>query len=192
MNVADEVLFKRHRLTVDDYHGMADAGLLAPDARVELIDGEIIDMPPMKSRHAFAVAMLNRDLVRVVGDAGLVACQTPLRLDRYSEPEPDFMVLRPKPEGYRDALPTAADVLLLIEVSDTTAGYDRRIKLPLYARHRVAEFWIVDLDGGVIQTFRRPGDAGYEDATTLEEAPEALAIAALPGVMVDLRTIPLR
>jgi Uma2 family endonuclease len=192
VNVADESLFKRHRLTVDDYHGMVDAGLLSPDARVELIDGEIIDMPPMKSRHASAIALLNRELVRAVGDAGLVTCQTPLRLDDYSEPEPDFMVLRSKSDGYREALPTAADVLLLVEVSDTTAGYDRKIKVPLYARHGVAECWIVDLDAGAVRTFRRPGARGYEEAVTLPEAPEALAIAALPGVAVDLRAIPLR
>lgn len=186
MGVIDELpLLQRHRLTVDEYYRMAEVGVLAPDARVELIDGEIIDMAPQKSRHAAVVNELMRRLVRSVGDRALVTCQTPLRLSQRSEPEPDLMLLRPRADGYAQAHPSAADVLLLIEVADSSARYDREIKLPLYARHGVAEVWIVDLEAGVLRQRRQPQAESYaESAETV--APGTTPLPGLPGADVDL------
>jgi Uma2 family endonuclease len=184
-NADSPTVLQRHRLTVDEYYRMAEAGVLAPDAHVELIEGEVVDMAPMKSRHASVVARLLATLQRAVGDQALVWCQLPLRLDPKSEPEPDLMLLRPRTDFYAQAHPGADDVLLLIEVSDSSLDYDRGVKLPLYARHRVAEVWIVDLDNKVVRFFRGNDGTSYTDITA-SETPRATPVAALPGAMIDL------
>jgi Uma2 family endonuclease len=178
-------LLQRHRLTVDEYHRMAEAGVLAPDARVELIEGEIIDMAPIGTRHGSAVLRLNHLLNLACGRQAVVSVQAPLRLSNRSEPEPDLMLLRPRADYYAAAHPGAGDVLLLIEVSDSTARYDREIKLPLYARHGVAEVWIVDLDAGVLRCFSRPQDGAYADSTETR-TPGSLTPLALSGVAIDM------
>lgn len=186
MGVADSpAVLQRHRLTVDQYHRMAEAGVLPSDARVELIEGEVVDMAPMKSRHASVVARLLSVLQRAVGDRALVWCQLPLRLGPHSEPEPDLMLLRPRADFYAQAHPAPADVLLLIEVADTTLEYDRGVKLPLYARHGVCEVWIVDLDARLVRFFRSPTGDAYTDITK-SETPGSTPVAALPGVALDL------
>lgn len=175
----------RHKLTVDDYYRMAEIGMLAPDARVELIEGEIIDMPPQRSRHAGTVNGLMTKLVNAAGSAARVTCQTPLRLSQYSEPEPDLMLLRWRADHYSTSHPDAGDVLLVIEVADATARYDREIKLPLYARHGVAEVWIVDLQARRLRVHRRPQDGEYADITTLE-SPGMLPLPGLDRSTIDL------
>ena len=178
-------LLNRHRLTVDEYHRMAEAGVLAPDARVELIEGEIIDMAPIGTRHGSAVLRLNQLLNVVCQGQAIVSVQAPLRLSNRSEPEPDLMLLRPRADFYAAAHPGPADVLLLIEVSDSTARYDREIKLPLYARHWVAEVWIVDLDAGVLRCFSRPQGDAYADSSETG-TPGSLRPLALPAVAIDM------
>ncbi len=127
----------RHRLNVDAYYRMAEAGILTDPHRVELIDGEIIDMAAIGSPHAAITNRLARLFTRAFSDeVALVSVQSPLRLDAYNEPEPDLMLLRPRPDGYRAGHPGAADVLLLIEVSESSLAYDRSTKLTLYARFR--------------------------------------------------------
>jgi Uma2 family endonuclease len=186
MGALDELpLLTRHRLTVADYYRMAEAGVLAPDARVELIEGEVIDMAPIGSRHASAVARLAQQFAQLVGQRAVVWTQNPLRLDAQNEPQPDLMLLQPRADFYAGAHPTAADVLLLIEVADTSARYDREIKLPLYARHGVREVWIVDLHERCVRFFRQPAGGGYADATATA-TPGRTAVPALPGVAVDL------
>lgn len=175
----------RHRLTVDDYYRMADIGVLAADARVELIEGEIIDMAPQKSRHAGVVNRLASSLARLVGDTACIAGQTPLRLSPQSEPEPDVMLLRWREDHYTKSHPEPADVLLLIEVADPSARYDREVKLPLYARHGVAEVWIVDLSTDRLRIHRRPLDGEYADSTTLD-APGSLPLPGTDGLAIDL------
>ena len=186
MGIADApAVLQRHRLSVDDYHRMGEAGVLAPNARVELIEGEVIDMAPMKSRHASAVARLLSALQRAVGDKALVWCQLPLSLGPQSEPEPDLMLLCPSADFYAQAHPGPADVLLLIEVAHSSIGYDRDVKVPLYARHGVTEVWIVDLDNNAVRFFRRPDGERYGDITATE-TPGPTLVAALPGVSIDL------
>jgi Uma2 family endonuclease len=189
MGVVEEPgLMQRHRLTVAEYHRMAEAGVLAPDARVELIEGEIVDVAPMKSAHASMVARLLMLLQRAAGDRATVWCQLPLRLGNRSELEPDLALLKPRADFYAQSHPTAADVLLLIEVSETTLGYDRGVKLPLYARHGVPEVWIVDLDNRLVRFFRQPAGESYADITATE-TPGATPVALLPGVSIDLAGI---
>lgn len=149
------------RFTVEQYERMGEAGVFPPDYRCELIDGEIIEMSPIGSRHAACVGRLNRILSRLLNEP-VVWVQNPIRLDDYSEPQPDITVLKPREDFYSQSLPTAADVLLLVEVSDTTLEYDRRRKLPLYARAGIAEVWIVNLADERIETYADPAGGAYQ------------------------------
>ena len=178
-------LLQRHRITVDEYYRMAETGILAPDARVELIEGEIVDMAPMKSRHANVVAEMMERLFPVVRGRARVICQAPLRLGPKSEPEPDLMLVKRRPDGYSKGHPTAADVILVIEVSDSSLRYDRGIKVPLYARHGVPEVWIIDLENELVRFYRQPHGEHYTDITATE-TPGPTAVAGLDSVSVDL------
>jgi Uma2 family endonuclease len=151
----------RRPITVADYHRMGEAGILTERDRVELIEGELVAMSPIGSYHHGTVNKLNHSLVSAVGERAVVSVQGPVRLDDLSEPEPDFALLKPRPDFYRDAHPEPADVLLLIEVADTSLSYDRDVKRVLYARHAIPEFWIVDLNAGVVEVCRVPGADGY-------------------------------
>jgi Uma2 family endonuclease len=174
----------RHRLTVDEYYRMAELGILAPDARVELIEGEIIDMTPQGSRHAAIVSRLNERLISAVGVSAMVRCQLPIRLGTRSEPEPDFAIVKRHADDYMDGHPVAEDVLLLIEISNTTTKYDRLIKVPLYARHGVVETWLVEVPLGRVHLFRSPQHGSYSDVSVVER-PGILHAAALPSVPID-------
>ena len=121
----------RHRFTVADYHKMAEAGILGRDDRVELIEGEIVAMAPIGSLHMAPVNRLNRFFVKACGDRAWVSIQGPVILGDGSEPQPDLLILNPRADAYANANPAAADVLLLIEVSDTSLAYDRGRKLEL-------------------------------------------------------------
>lgn len=176
---------RRHRITVDEYYRMAEIGVLARDARVELIEGEIIDMAPIGPEHASVVDQLTRLLVRAAGDAAIVRIQGSVRLSQITEPEPDVAVLRPRRDFYRHGHPTGADILLLVEVSDSTLRYDRDVKVPLYARYGVAEVWIVDLQHGCLVAYGGLTDGEYRSKTSAELT-GVVALAALPSMRVDL------
>ncbi|RME65390.1 MAG: Uma2 family endonuclease [Caldilineae bacterium] len=155
------VQLARRLFTTTEYEQMVAAGLLGEDDRVELLDGEIVQMSPIGSRHAACVNRLTRLLTRVVGQKAIVSVQNPVRLDDYSEPEPDLAVLVYREDFYAEAHPTPQDVLLLIEVVDTSAEQDRSVKLPLYARAGIPETWLVDLEAGVVDAYRTPSAEGY-------------------------------
>jgi Uma2 family endonuclease len=150
-----------HRLTVHDYYRMAEVGLLSPDDRTELIEGEIIDMPPIGSAHASVVTLLTRRLLRAADDSVEVRVQLPVRFMPRSEPQPDFALVRHAADAYRHGHPTPKDVLLLIEVSDSTLRYDLEVKARLYATHRIPEYWVVDLVHGRVVRHRAPARSAY-------------------------------
>ncbi len=179
---------RRHRITVDEYYRMAEVGLLAPDARVELIEGEIIDMAPIGTDHCSVVDQLTRQFVMSVGNNGIVRVQGAVRLDWLSEPQPDLALLAARDDFYRHAHPLPADVLLLIEVSDSTLRYDRDRKMPLYARHGIPEVWIFDLQNGELHVYRSPQDGAYLQHHSTKE-PGITPLAALHGASVDLSGI---
>lgn len=185
MGLLDEFPGLKHRISVDAYHRMGDAGVFAPDARIELIDGEIFDMAPIGSRHASVVDQLTRIIVGAVGERAITRVRGPVRLGDLSEPEPDLALLLPRADYYRDALPGGADVLLIIEVADSTQHLDRRVKVPLYARHGVPEVWVIDLENGLVHFHRRPDNGTYAEISATEH-PEVTPIAALPGITIDL------
>ncbi|MGI8827896.1 MAG: Uma2 family endonuclease [Chloroflexota bacterium] len=148
----------RH-FTVSDYHQMAETGILSEDDRVELIDGEIVEMNPIGGRHVTCVSGINRRLVQYLGNSATVNIQSPVQFGEYQEPEPDIAVIQTR--DYGDDLPAPEDVILLIEVSDTSLTYDRGTKLPIYARAGIAECWIVDVPGQAIERHTNPIDDRY-------------------------------
>ena len=177
-----------HRLTVSDFEQMGEAGILVPEERIELIDGELYDMAPIGEDHAATVGWLNEVLVLACAGRAIVAPQNPVLLDPASLPQPDFTILRRRKDFYRTQRPGPADILLLIEVADTSLRFDRTIKLPRYARAGIAEFWLVDLQARLLEVHRRPATDGYEDMT-LHQAGESLALTLLPEIIITLGPI---
>lgn len=173
-----------YRFSVEQYYRMAEVGVLAPEARTELIEGEICDMPPIGCRHSATVAWLHRQLSSIVGDRAWVVEQYPLRLSRHTEPQPDLMVLRSRRGLYSDAHPTARDALLVIEVSDSSWLYDREIKMPLYAAYGVRDAWLVDLGVKELNCYGSPHGGAFVEQTATA-APGMLAVPSL-DVRVDL------
>jgi Uma2 family endonuclease len=176
------------RFNVDEYYRMAEVGILDPAERVELIEGEIVRMAAIGSRHASCVMRTVRLLSRLVGDRATVQSQNPVRLGETSEPQPDVTLLVPRPDDYASAHPTPPQVLLAVEVSDTTAGFDREVKAPLYARAGVRELWLVDLMADRIEVYREPAADGYRRVSTRDRA-EVLQVGALPDLALAVSDI---
>jgi len=180
------VLPARHRLDVDDYHRMGEAGIFGANKRIELIDGEIIDMAPIGQGHASIVSGLVEAFVLACAGRAIVWPQNPIRLDRWNEPQPDVAVLRHRPDRYRTGeRPGPADVLLVVEVADSSLKYDQRIKLPLYAGAGVAEVWIIDVKQSTLDAYRNPARHGYAETTT-HQSGDTLALALAPDIVVQL------
>ena len=176
----------RRRFGVAEYHRMAEAGILGEDDRVELVEGEVVEMSPVGGPHIGAVMALNHLLVAAAAGRARVSVQSPVRLGDRSEPQPDLAVLRPRADRYRGGEPpTAADVLLLVEVADSSLRYDRGVKLPLYARHGVPEVGVVDLAAGAVELHRGPLAGRYASAE--REGPGAeLEPLGLPGARIPV------
>lgn len=162
---------------------MGEGSVFAPDARLELIEGEIIEMAPIGPPHAGTVAILGRLLERAAGDAGVVWVQNPVRIGDRSMPQPDVVLLKPRADMYTRSHPLPADVLLLIEVSDTTLRFDVETKIPLYARAGIVEAWVVDLETSVVRVFRDPEATGYRTSFTVS-GDERVSALAMPGIGV--------
>ena len=177
----------KHRFAVDAYYKLAEAGILPNPHRVELIDGEIIDLNAIGSPHAAITTRLTRQFIRAIGDLAIISVQNPLRLDSYNEPEPDLLVLRPRADDYQANHPGAADVLLLIEVAETSLAYDRGRKLALYAKFGVAEVWIVDLAGAALEIYRQPKEGAY--ALTERRTGGSLTPDLVPSVAIDVAAL---
>jgi Uma2 family endonuclease len=178
----------RHRLTVADYHRLGEAGILGADERVELLEGQLVDMSPIGPRHALAVDALNELLVLAVAGRAHVRVQNPISLDGGSEPQPDLAVVRRPWSGYPRAHPGPADILLLIEVADSSLELDLGAKRAIYARAGIAEFWIVDLTTDTVLVHRDPDGDGYR-SVTLAKPPAVLDVRALTGVAIPARSI---
>jgi Uma2 family endonuclease len=146
---------RRHSITVTEYVRMGEAHVFAHDARLELMEGEIVEMAPIGSAHAAVVDALD-SLLREVAPSAMVRVQSPLVLGERSAPQPDVMLLRPRADRYYNSHPTASDALLVVEVSDTTLEYDLEVKRPLYARAGVTELWVVDINRREVHVFREP------------------------------------
>lgn len=177
-----------HRFTVDEYQAMASAGLLADGPRVELIEGEIIEMAPIGPPHASSVDRLTMLFATAVGPRAIVRVQSSVVLRPMSQPEPDIALLAPRQDWYAEAHPEPADILLVIEVSDTSLAFDRRVKVPLYARYGIAECWIVDLAGRSVDVHRQPGPGRYAHVTRCVPG-QRIEPLALEDVTLDVADI---
>jgi Uma2 family endonuclease len=185
MSTALEVPVERHRLTRAQYETMIDAGVFGPEEKLELLDGELIDMVPQKSRHATATTLLARELASVFGDGYFVRVQLPFNLDQRSVPEPDIAVVPGVPRDYTDEHPSRA--ALIVEVADSSLAYDRMRKYAAYGRAGVPEYWILNLNAQALEVHTRPDVEGYQekrvlragDSVTPGAAPSAIPVADL-------------
>ncbi|MBM3943130.1 MAG: Uma2 family endonuclease [SAR202 cluster bacterium] len=178
----------RRRFTAEDYHRMAQAGILGEDDRVELIEGEIVEMAPIGSRHQAYVDRLNTLFARRMEGRAIIRVQGPIVLGGDSEPQPDLALLRPRPDYYAGAHPTPEDVLLLVEVSDSSGDYDRQVKAPLYARHGILEYWLVGLEAGVVEVYRQPAPEGYQQVSQVARG-QRLTLQAFPSLKVRVEDV---
>ena len=170
------------RFTVDEYYRMGKSGILAENDRVELIEGEVFQMPPIGDLHAWCINRLTELFVLGLAGGAIVAVQNPLRLSTFSEPVPDLVVMRRRP-ALRGPHPTARDVFLVIEVSDTSLRHDQRVKLPIYAREGVPEVWIVDLRAERMLVYRDPSEGGYRISLIVGRS-DPISPAAFPELVL--------
>ncbi len=174
-----------YAFSADEYERMGEAGILAPGARLELIEGEIYEMLPIGSPHAACVKYLSRLLNRQFSDSLIVSTQNPIRLDDYSEPQPDVAVVRWRDDFYRHAHPTPADVLLVIEVADSTVETDRTVKMPLYARANIPEAWLVNLPDSRVEIYSAPSNGSYQTANHFTHGEEAQSVT-MPQLSINV------
>ncbi|WP_376791159.1 Uma2 family endonuclease [Thermoflexus sp.] len=176
------------RFTVEEYHRMREAGILTEDDRIELIEGEIIEMPPISSMHAGCVDRLAMRLMEGLRRRAIVRVQSPIRLGGLSVPVPDVALLRPRADLYATAPPGPEDVFLVIEVAESSGAYDRERKLPLYGRAGVPETWVVDLERGEVVVGRDPSPEGYRTVRTARRG-ETLTPLAFPDLTLPVDEI---
>ena len=179
---------EKRLFTVDEYHKMAEAGILTEDDRVELLGGEIILMSPIGEHHAGVVNRLNALLNRLLSDSAIVAIQNPVRLTDDSEPEPDVAVLRFRDDYYAGSIPTSPDIIFLIEVSDTTDTLDRSVKVPRYAQAGIEEVWIANLQDRLVEVYSSPTAGVYKEVRRAQLG-ESLPLAGFPGVVVRVEDV---
>ncbi|WP_376095240.1 Uma2 family endonuclease [Roseomonas sp. CCTCC AB2023176] len=178
-----ETGLRRHKLDVAAYYRMAEVGILGPDDRVELIEGEILDMAPIGSAHGATVDSLAEAVRAGLARRAIVRVQGPLRLSGESELQPDLMLLRPREDRYRGSHPGPGDVLLLVEVADSTLRTDRTVELPLFASQGIAEVWIVSLPEGIVEVHRGPQGEAWRSTLRMGRG-EVLEPEALPGLRI--------
>ncbi len=174
----------RHRWTVADYRRMGETGLLNERDRFELINGDILDMATVGCEHVGKVRLLIRLFSALLGSQAIIDVQNPVTLGEDSEPRPDFALLQDREDYYTAAHPEARDVLLLVEVTDPTARFDRRLKLPLYARHGIPEVWLLDSQEQRLEVYRKPVAGCYQRRT--EHRSGRLAPRCFPNAAVNL------
>lgn len=175
------VQLQKHYFNVKEYYRMLEVGLLSEDDRVELIEGEIIELSPIDSAHGGTVKRLSSFLHSKLGDDVIVSVQDPVRLDDFSEPQPDLAVLKPRKDFYSTSHPTPQDVLIVIEVSDSSLEYDRGVKLPLYARARIPEAWLIVLAKKTIEIHSQPKNGKYQKVQGVKPG-KALRSPTVPAI----------
>lgn len=175
----------RRRFTADEYHRMGEVGIFSHDERLELVDGEVLKMPSINPRHAAAVDRASHTLALALGNTVIVRVQSPVHLNRFSEPRPDVVLLHPREDFYAAAHPAPADILLAIEIADSSLRYDREHKAPLYARAGIVEYWLVNLNDQSVTRYTKPSDGVYVDSVILQRG-QTLTPELLPGLSVPV------
>jgi Uma2 family endonuclease len=181
------VILERRKFTLEEYHRLAETGFLGEDDRVELIDGEIIEMSPVGKAHNACINRNNRKLIRLLGDRAIVSVQNSIIIQE-SEPLPDIAILAPNPTDYADRLAAPEDILLIIEVADSSLDYDQEIKAPKYAKSGVQELWVVDLNEELIWVYRNPSSKGYLNMKAHKRG-ESITMLVFPDITLAVNDI---
>ncbi len=183
-----EPFITRRRITVEEYEVMYEAGVFKPDERLELINGEILKVAPMNAPHISYVIRLSRIFTERLTKRAIVSTQLPVVINEESEPEPDLSILRWRSDDYFSGKPSAQDVYAIIEVASTSLVYDRRVKLPLYARAGVPEVWIVKVQERELEVYRSPKGEAYSESRVLKPS-DVVSLLAFPDVELALSEV---
>lgn len=178
----------KHLTNLNEWRRLGEAAIFPPESRLELINGEILEMAPIGFNHAGHINRLVKLLTRLIPDDVIPSVQNPLQLGDLSEPEPDFMLLKPNDDFYSSHHPTADDVLLLIEVADTSLKFDQNQKLHLYALHGIPEYWLLNLNDSCLEVYRKPNGEVYAEKTTLGVG-DTITLSQLPEISVRMADI---
>jgi Uma2 family endonuclease len=178
----------RTRISTNRYQMMVAAGVLTKYDRVELIEGDMLDMAPIGTKHSAITSRLHELFVLAISRSATIVSGGPVNLGEFSEPQPDLMLLKRRADFYSGKIPESADVLLLIEVSDSSLSFDQSVKLGLYARYGVAEYWVVDVEGKRVVTYQDPTAKGYDRKVEFAAA-DVLAPQAFPDVRITVEGI---
>jgi Uma2 family endonuclease len=178
----------KYLLNINQYHQMIEHGIFTENDKIELIKGELISMSPVGIKHAFVVRRLTALLSQKFGDRSIIDIQNPILLDDNSEPEPDVVVLKPRDDFYQFQLPRPDDLLLIIEVSDSTLKYDRTVKIPLYSEAKIREIWIIDINSECVEIYRYANTEGYDQMQRYRLG-ETLSILAFPDIYLTVNEI---
>ena len=182
------VQIERRWFSVEEFDRMIRTGILAEDERVELIEGEIVKMSPIEKLHAACVKRITAHFYRLVGRYVTISVQDPVHLNDFSRPQPDVFLLKPRDDFYVQAHPTPDDILLIVEVADTTINYDRKVKVPLYARAGISVVWLVDLQRDLIEIYAQPTNGAYQQVREAKRG-DILTLESLPGFKLGVDEI---
>lgn len=176
------------KFTIEQYHKMGESNIFHPEERLELIKGEIIKMSPVGLKHITAINRLTNLLVYELHQKALISVQNSIQLDDYSEPQPDVVLAKPRADFYGNQPIKPEDIYLLIEVSDSTIKYDRKVKIPLYAENKIEEVWLVNLNNNTLEVYREPENNSYQNFQKLNSK-KAISPLAFPELMINLTEI---
>jgi Uma2 family endonuclease len=179
---------RKHLTDIHEWHKLGEANIFPPESRIELIEGEIFEMSPIGSNHASHLKRINKLFTRLIPENLFSSVQDPLQLGDLSEPEPDFMLLKPSPDFYSSHHPTADDVLLLIEIADSSLAFDQNQKLHLYATYNIPEYWLLNLNDNCLEVYRKPHGEVYAEKTTLYSG-DNVTLSQLPEISIQVSDI---
>ncbi|MCF6251847.1 MAG: Uma2 family endonuclease [Methylococcaceae bacterium] len=188
MSVSTEGFCKKHLTNLAEWKKLGEANIFPPDSRLELINGEIIEMAPIGSHHASHLKRLNKLFSGLIHKSVIIAVQDPLQLSDLSEPGPDFMLLRSSSDFYYEQHPNASDVFLLIEIADNSLKFDQNQKLRLYALHNIPEYWLLNVNDACLEVYRQPHDGLYAEKTTLRSG-DKITLSQLNTISINLAEI---
>lgn len=179
---------QRKKFTTDEYHQLIETGLLKEGDRVELLEGEIINMAAMGSFHAGCVNRLTHLFTKAFSGEAIISVQNPISISKYSEPEPDFALLRPREDFYTESHPRPEDIYLIVEISVSSLEYDRGFKLPLYARAGIKEAWVVNLDESCVEVYTKPSEHEYDMMEKFRRG-DVVKLRMFPDNALDVKDI---
>jgi Uma2 family endonuclease len=188
MSVSTESFYKKHLTNLAEWKKLGEANIFPPESRLELINGEIIEMAPIGSHHASHLKRLNKLFSGLIQNSEIIAVQDPLQLGDLSEPEPDFMLLHPSSDFYYENHPIAKDVYLLIEIAESSLKFDQNQKLRLYALHNIPEYWLLNVNEACLEVYKKPHNGLYAEKTTLR-ACDKITLSQLDNISIDMADI---